>query len=279
MADSLNAGINASHAGLFIHIDDNIVLHEEGLSNLVQPFVSDSTVVSSSGTLRRTHKHLVRDGQLFDPKLPLRWTDQFSLIDTFRPPWVAPSMGTIAIFKKSAVIKQGGYRFGGSDSELQTRLRSALPSLHYSIRKVNEPFFLIQAEPLDPSRILDLSLYPSMGMRGWSALFATLFFEWLFPILETVGLLMVMEACFKGLAGAPLFASYLGFCIILRTTRAALEILLEAIVFRIYRHPITLVRLFLATAIQNLGYRQYQDWKQFFLMMNWVTRWTEPRPS
>ncbi len=277
LGDALNAGVNACHTPLFIHLSDKMVLHEEGLINIAHPFLSDSTVVACSGTLRRTSDRLIRDGQLFDARLPRRWADRFALINSFRPPWSTASLGAPTIFKRSAVDKLGGYRFDGSDGELRSRLQASRPTLHQAIRTINEPFFLVQADPLDPARLLDRSLFSSMGTRGWGTLLSMLTFEWLFPLIETIVLIMILVACFKGLAGLPLLAIYLGVCLALRIAQAVLDLFLETLVLRIYP-PLTLTRLLIVATLQNLGVRQYQDWKQFFLMLRWVTLWDE-KPS
>lgn len=278
LGDALNAGINACHTPLYIHLSDKMVLHEEGLINIAHPFLSDSTVVACSGTLRRTSERLIRDGQLFNTHPPRRWVDQFALINSFRPPWAGPSMGAISIFKKSAVEKRGGYRFDGSDSELRARLRASHPTLHLAVRTLDEPFFLVQAEPLAPSRLLDHSLFSSMGKRGWGTLFSVLTFEWLFPLVETIGVLMILIAIIKGLAELPLLVIYLGFCVALRSAQAVLDLLLDALVLRMYT-PLAILQLLIFAIFQNLGVRQYQDWKQFFLMLKWATSWSEKSTS
>ena len=277
LGDALNAGVNACHAPLFIHLSDNLILHEEGLINLAHPFLSDSTVVACSGTLRRTSERLARNGQLFDARLPRRFADRFALINAFRPPWGTPSMGAPTIFKRSAVDKLGGYCFDGSDTELRSRLQASRPTLHQAIRTINEPFFLVQADPLDPSRLLDRSLFSSMGTRGWGALLSVLAFDWLFPLIETIVLLMILVAGFKGLTGINLLVTYLVFCLSLRIAQAGLDLLLEPLVLRIFS-PLAIMQLLILATLQNLGLRQYQDWKQFFLMLTWVTQWNK-KPS
>jgi hypothetical protein len=272
IADALNAGINNSAHPLFIQLSSKVVLHENGLLNLVQPFLTDSRVAASCGTLRRAPSSLVRNGLLFSTRLPASWKDRFDLIDAFRPPWVGATPGPIGIFKKSSIVAVGGYQQGGSSRDLLAELHRSLEAFPGAIRYMNEPLFLVQNDQTDASRLLNLNLSSTMGKQGWGSLVAMIAFEWLIPLVELLGVIILVLACFKGLETRGLLVAFIIFTLTLRSSQSILELMLEDIVLRIHANPIRIASLLMFAMLQNVGYRQIKDWRQLAAILRWSTR-------
>lgn len=61
-ADSLNAGINASHNPLYCAVDADTILQPDSLQRIVQPFLMDRHTVASGGAIRLANGCAVRHG-------------------------------------------------------------------------------------------------------------------------------------------------------------------------------------------------------------------------
>ncbi len=212
-ADALNAGINASRYPLVCGIDADSVLERGSLHRVVQPFLRDSRVVATGGTVRVANGCEIESGHLRRVGLPQSLLARFQVVEYLRAflfgrlGWSAISgmliiSGAFGLFRKDAVIAIGGYRQNtiGEDMELVVRLHRVLRQrgTPYRIEFVPDPVCWTEA-PEDLATLrnqrvrwqrgLSESLaanWPLMfsrrgGVPGWVAFPFMVAFEWLGP--------------------------------------------------------------------------------------------------
>ena len=250
---------------------ENVAIYEKSLLHLAQPFLLDSSIAATCGTLRRASTDLLRNGFLFGTQFPSRWKEKLALIEAYRPPWISLVPGSFGMFKKTSVVKVGGYLSGGSDMELLERLRTFSVKFPNAIRLLNEPLFLLQNKTFNAFRLLNMTLFPSMSIKGWVSLSGIIVFEWIFPVIELLGLIVFMVAIFKGIS-INVFLCYLFFNIVLRSMQAIMDVLLDDVILYAYRSPLSRVKILCYAGIESLGYRQIQEWKRLFGILSWSTK-------
>ena len=135
-ADALNAGLNYTKNAVFCSMDADSILEPDALLRAVQPFIADpERVIAAGGTVRIANGCLVAGGRVKRYRLP---RDPLALLQTVeymraflmaRLAWsrvgtLTIISGAFGLFRRSAVIKAGGYARGlvGEDMELVLRL-------------------------------------------------------------------------------------------------------------------------------------------------------------
>lgn len=303
-ADSLNAGINASRYPLFCAVDADSILQRDSLQRVAQPFLEDSTVIASGGTIRIANGCRVSGGFLEKIDLPHNPLALMQIVEYLRAflfgrmgwsPLNAMLIisGAFGLFRKEAVVDAGGYRTDtvGEDMELVVRLhrRFRLAGKPYRIVFVPEPICWTEApedlKTLKNQRIrwqrglaeslsmnLELLFHPKGGTAGWLAFPFMLVFEWLGPLIEVVGYLFMFVLFLFGMISSQALWAFLfvaiGFGILLSVS----GLLLEEMTFHIYSRPRHLVMLLFALLLENLGYRQINSVWRLTGLIRWILR-------
>lgn len=221
-ADSINMGINISKYPYFVCMDADSILQKDSLSKIVIPVLENENVVAVGSMIRISNDSIFKDGELVELHMPKRLTPAFQvmeyersflasriLLDKFNANLIIS--GAFGLFKKDAVINVGGYHVGsiGEDMELIMKLHSYYRSnkLPYSIKYAYDAVCWTQA----PERMRDLmkqrkrwhiGLMQSMighPMLGKGSYLYYLFYEFLSPIIEVVGLIVTIFAYAYGL--------------------------------------------------------------------------------
>ena len=101
-----------------------------------------------------------------------------------------------------------------------------------------------------------LMFHKEGSFAGWFAYPFTVFFEWLGPVVETCGYLLVIIGFALGVVSLSVFITFMllaaGFGILLSTC----ALLLEEISFHLYKRPRHILVLFAIAVLENFGYRQ-----------------------
>lgn len=303
-SDALNAGINQSRYPLFCCIDADSMLARDSLIHVVRQFLDNPDTIACGGTIRIANGCEFRDGHLVRAGLssnPLALVQTMEYLRAFlfgRLGWVPLNAllvisGSFSVFRKKEVVEVGGYRVGviGEDMELVVRLHRhcRLKGRPYRIAAIPEPICYTEA-PEDLSSLknqrirwqrglceslsknIGLLLHPKSGLVGWVSFPASLVFEWFGPILEMSGYVFFIAGFFLGLISLQAFSAFLlvsiGFSIFISVT----SIVLEEMSFRVYPSPKSLMALFLAALIENLGFRQLNTLWRFIGIVKWALR-------
>lgn len=223
-ADSLNLGINCARYPYFICMDADSCLQYDSLERIVRPVLENKNVIAVGGSIRPANGVRIQDGHVVQYHLPrnllacmqaLEYDRSFLaariLLDKFNGNLIIS--GAFGLFEKAAVIAAGGYdpNTMGEDMELVVRLHAfcRLTQRPYRIKYASDAICWSQA----PERLSELKKQRRRWQRGlfqtlWKhrRMFANprygvigtvsyphfLFYEFLSPYIEVLGILMVL---------------------------------------------------------------------------------------
>ena len=301
-ADALNAGINASRYSLVCGIDADSVLERESLHRVVQPFLRDSRVVATGGTVRVANGCVIESGHLREVGLPHKLLGLFQVVEYLRAflfgrlGWSAISgmliiSGAFGLFRKDAVISVGGYRPNtiGEDMELVVRMHRVLRErgTPYRIEFLPDPVCWTEApedlKTLRNQRIrwqrgLSESLAANWrlvfsrrgGVPGWIAFPFMAAFEWMGPVLELTGYAFMITAYLLGGISWSAFASFLFVALGLGIMLSVSGLMLEELSFHMYPKRSDLAKLLGICVLENFGYRQLNSWWRLEGLLRWA---------
>lgn len=301
-ADSLNAGINAARYPLFCAVDADSILQRDSLQRVAQPFLEDTHVVATGGSIRIANGCQVSNGFLQKVDLPKKLLPLLQIVEYLRAflfgrmgwsPLNAMLIisGAFGLFKKEVVIEVGGYRANtiGEDMELVVRIHRLyrLAKKPYRIVFVPDPICWTEA-PEDLTTLKNQrvrwqrGLLESLGLNlgllchyrggavGWLAFPFMLLFEALGPVIEVTGYLFMFALFVSGMISSQALWVFLfvaiGFGILLSVS----GLLLEEMTFHIYPRPRHLLLLLFAVLIENFGYRQINSWWRLIGIARWL---------
>lgn len=301
-ADALNAGINLSHYPLFCAVDADSILQSDSLEKIAQPFLEDPTTVAAGGTVRIANGCIVENGFLVKaglPRSPLALLQVAEYLRAFlfgRLGWSPLNAllivsGAFGLFRKAAVIEVGGYRTDtiGEDMELIVRMHRIFRSQQkpYRIVFVPDPICWTEAPEdintlrnqrirwqrgLTESLMANKSLLFSRngGTVGWLAMPYMFIFEWLGPVVELVGFLLIIISILIGtvaFSGMLIFFTVaVGFGVLL----SVVAVFLEELSFHIYPKSRYVVFLLAIAIVENVGYRQINTLWRIMAMFRWA---------
>ena len=303
-ADALNAGINAARYPLICGVDADSVLERESLRRVVAPFLHEPHVIASGGTVRIANGSVVRAGFLESVGLPRKLLPLLQIIEYLRAflfgrlGWaplnaVLIISGAFGVFRKEVVVSAGGYRHDtvGEDMELVVRLHRLhrLSGRPYRIAFLPDPICWTEAPEslkvlrsqrtrwqrgLSESLLANraLLLQPRGGAPGWLAFPFMIAFEWLGPLVEVAGYLLMTLGFAYGIVDGRVFLAFMLLALGLGMMLSASALLLEEISFHIYKRPSELLTLALVAVIENFGYRQLVTLWRLQGLWQWAAR-------
>jgi cellulose synthase/poly-beta-1,6-N-acetylglucosamine synthase-like glycosyltransferase len=291
-SDALNAGINVSSKDLLLCIDVDCIVEQDALLKLVKPYLEEKKrVIATGGVVRIANSCEVEDGRLVKVHMPKNIISRFQVLEYIRAflmgrmAWSRLNglliiSGAMGLFDKEIVIKCGGYSHEtvGEDMELVVRMRRYMHdhNLKYQVVYIPDPLCWTES-PID-FKVLgrqrnrwtrgtietlwthrDLFFNPKYGILGLLSYPYWLFFEWLAPILEGIGLISFILLASLGkinweFSGILFFMVY-AFSILLSTIavlfeersyhqytsgKDVLKLLLLAFIEPIVYHPLTI---------------------------------------
>jgi cellulose synthase/poly-beta-1,6-N-acetylglucosamine synthase-like glycosyltransferase len=324
-ADSLNAGVNCARYPLICAVDADSILQRDSLLRVVQPFLEEPLTIASGGTVRIANGCRVEEGFLVDTGLPRNPIALFQIVEYIRAflfcglGWSPLNAllivsGAFGVFRKDIVIEVGGYlpKTIGEDMELVVRMHKTMlkQGRPYKITFVPDPICWTEApEDLTTlknqrirwqrglgeslSKHLDLLFYPKGGAVAWLAFPFFVIFEWIGPLIESLGYVFMFFGYFFGFISTPALLIFLLLAMGLGMLLSANALLLEEISFHMYPRFSQLLMLFFAIFAENFGYRQLNAWWRMVGLYRWATQkqghgawgemrrsasWSKPRP-
>lgn len=229
-ADALNAAMNLASGSLVCAIDADTLINPDALQRLVAGFVDDPDVVAAGGSVRLTNGGLHRGPNGLYPGFPKQLWAACQVVEYTRAFLIGRLgwnqlggnlivSGAFGVFQRQRVIDAGGYLHGsvGEDMELIVRLRRVG-------HETDSPAKVIfHADPIAwteaPERISELRrqrsrwyrglldvlhrhrgmiLRPKYGTAGMVALPYFVAVEALAPIIEAIGMALLILAVVTG---------------------------------------------------------------------------------
>jgi cellulose synthase/poly-beta-1,6-N-acetylglucosamine synthase-like glycosyltransferase len=291
-SDALNAGLNVCRTPLFCTIDADSILEPDALLRATRPFLEDDRMVAVGGIVRVVNGSTVDRGRVRTVRLSNRLLARLQVVEYLRAflsarvAWSELNAslivsGAFGLFRRDVVVQAGGYSTTtvGEDMELVVRLHRTCRERGIVPRVVFVPDPVAWTEcpetlgglarqrnrwqrGLLESLVTHLRLLgnPRYGTVGLLAYPYFLFLEGLGPLIEIAGYLAFGVTLIAGLWSPTFVAAFLLLAIMVGIALSAAAVALEELTFRRYTHWVDLVRLFSAAVVENLGYRQLNQW-------------------
>ncbi|MGY0374743.1 glycosyltransferase family 2 protein [Clostridium sp. JNZ J1-5] len=305
-SDALNAGINVSRYPLFCGIDADCIIEKNALLRIVKPFLKYEETVAVGGIVRIANGCNIKNGKLLEAKLPGEAIVRFQIIEYFRAfltsriGWdkinaLLIISGAFGVFKKSAVVKVGGYsRTIGEDMELTLKIHEYFRKnkIKYKIDFTSDAVCWTQA----PSKIKGLKTQrirwhrgltdsilrhkkmifnPKYGTVGLLSMPYFLLVEMLGPVVEIIGYIMLIISILTGtLSNFFIFVFLMAYLYGILFSLSA--ILLEQFSYKRYNNIREITKLVIYTFFEQFIYRQITVWwrvKSFFNFKKGSKQW------
>ncbi len=287
-ADALNAGINVSHFPYFVAIDVDCIVVPDALQKLVKPFLShtDNKTIATGGVIRIANSCKIENGQIVQVNVPNEYIARFQAIEYLRAflmgriAWSKLNgllivSGALGMFDKDIVVQCGGYNVNtvGEDMELVVRMRRLLyeQKIKHRVEYIPDP--LCWTEVPTSLNILSrqrnrwtrgnmdtllmhrkLFLNPKYGKMGLLGYPFWLFFEWLAPLLEAFGYLLLAYLIVMGMVNWPIFIFMLVFVYLFSVSFSFYAVLFDEFTFHGYHRFEHLRKLFVIPFIEPFIY-------------------------
>jgi cellulose synthase/poly-beta-1,6-N-acetylglucosamine synthase-like glycosyltransferase len=301
-SDALNAGINISQYPLFCNIDSDSLVDSDALLKVTDLFVKDWRVVAAGGTIRAANGALIESGKVKALRLSNKFWVRFQIVEYLRAflfgraGWSAIGgllilSGAFSVFRRKAVILAGGYRTNtiGEDMELVLRLQRTMKAIKRSYRvlfladpvcwtQVPETYKGLKTQRRRWQRGLAESLFlnfemflnPQYGTVGVISFPFFLFFEFMGPIIETSGYVILIYALAFGLINFPFALLFFATAVLLGVLLSTAALLVEEIYYRSYPKLRDVLILFVFAILENFFYRQMHSWWRLLGLIDFV---------
>jgi cellulose synthase/poly-beta-1,6-N-acetylglucosamine synthase-like glycosyltransferase len=300
--DALNAGINLARFPLLFSSDADSYYHRQTLQWMTEPFQKDRRTVAVGGAIAVGHPTAGKKTAQFKPKLPSSLIQQFQVMEYLRA-FLATRMGfapfnalgivsgACGLWRRDLILACGGFRTDTIWEDMEMTLRMHNYCIHTGrpYRIAFTPFPVCWTDVPENPRVLynqrkgwhrHLSecmmihrrmLFGSGGFFSWITMPYLFFFEWLAPLVIVFGISFSVVAAVLGFIDWGSQAWLMLLVLLLATLGSVISILLDEMSFTAY--DLTAIGpLFIATLLENFGYRQFVLVANFMGLMAWLFR-------
>ena len=290
-ADALNAGINIAKGDYFISIDVDSIIDPHALQKLIKPFLeeTDRKVIATGGVIRIANSCKIEDGHLIEINVPDKFLARCQVIEYNRAflmsrlAWghldgLLLISGALGIFDKEVVIACGGYytKTVGEDMELVVRMRKymAEKKIKYKVAYISDPLCWTEApstlKVLGSQRnrwtrgtidtlFLHRNIFfnPKYGFMGMVSHPYWMFYEWLAPYIEVIGMLYFLTIAFFGQPNWPLFYVMIFFVYFFSVTFSTYAILFDHLAYHRYKKKRMIIKLILTAWVEPILFHPF----------------------
>ena len=300
-ADALNAGINIAKGQFFTAIDVDSIIDPYALQKMVLPFLTatNKRVIATGGVIRIANSCKIKDGQLIEINVPDDFLPRCQVIEYNRAfllgrlAWsrldgLLLISGALGLFDKEIAIASGGYLSTtvGEDMEIVVRMRKYMANKKekYSVVYVPDP--LCWTEAPSSLKVLgsqrnrwtrgaidtlflhrDLFFNPKFGVMGILSYPYWIFYEWLAPIIETLGILYFILIALFGYPNWTFFSITLFFVYFFSVSFSTYAILFDHLIYHRYTKKSMIFKLLLTSWLEPFFYHPFVTW--WALRGNW----------
>jgi cellulose synthase/poly-beta-1,6-N-acetylglucosamine synthase-like glycosyltransferase len=292
-ADAINCGINVADTPLVCVIDADSVLDMDALSKAARPFVDDpERTVAVGGIVRIINDSLVERGHVREVRLPRAHLARIQVMEYLRAFLAGRSgwsrvnglliiSGAFGVFRRDVVAEVGGFHPHtlGEDMELVVRIHRHLREQRRPYRVVFIPDRVCWTEAPEDLRNLrtqrirwhrgltdvlrihrGMALRPRYGAAGMFAMPHFVLFEWLAPVVELLGVLLVPISWWLGYVSNAFALAFVALALLFGIFLSVAALTLEELALRRYPSVKQLLLLVTYALVENLGYRQVTAW-------------------
>lgn len=284
-ADALNTGINISRSDLFLAIDVDCIIEPDAMLRMVKPFIEEEDnkkVIAAGGVIRVANSCEIKDGKITKVIYPKNIWAKFQVLEYFRAftlgrmAWSKINglliiSGAFGLFERKIAVACGGYDKNsvGEDLELVVRMRKYMHTVKkekYKVAFIPDP--LCWTEVPSTVKVLsrqrtrwtkgsidtvlkhrDMFFNPKYGKIGMISFPYWVLFEWIAPILETIGLIYFTIMLILGLINFKIFFILLLLVFAFAISFSSFAVFYETFLFNKYKGTKFLFKiLFLAMA-------------------------------
>ncbi|SDG81818.1 glycosyltransferase family 2 protein [Psychroflexus sediminis] len=224
-ADASNAGVNSSRYPIFLCTDMDCILKNDTLTKLVLPFmVEKKRVIATGAGIRISNNCKIKEGTIEEVRFPKKMFPRFQELEYVRSflfgrmAWSRMNAlllvsGALGMFDKKIFFEAGGYwnESFGEDFELITRMRKLMHDKKekFAIRYIAESLcwtevpsttklFVTQRSRWGRGLVQTLKVHrkmffnPKYATTGILTFPFFVFFEFLVPILELLGVIIIL---------------------------------------------------------------------------------------
>jgi cellulose synthase/poly-beta-1,6-N-acetylglucosamine synthase-like glycosyltransferase len=280
--------LDKEHAGKSEALNSGLNLSRYPLLRVVRPFLEDpDRVIAVGGQVRVANGCRVERGRIVEPRLPSSILAAFQVVEYLRA-FVASRLGLSAmnnllilsgvfsLFRKDVVIEAGGYRAGVVTEDMELVIR-----LHRRMRELKRPYAVVflpdpicwtevpetlgalarQRNRWHRGLVHSLWLHRSLlwgkhsGSLRWIGLPYYFFFEFMGPIVELVGYILIPIAYFLGFLSPVYFWAFLFLAVTSGAFLSISAVFLEELSFGLYRSWGDFAQMVGIGVLENFSYR------------------------
>lgn len=290
-ADALNLGLNISKNDLVACIDVDCILESDALLKMVKPFLEsekEEKVIAAGGVIRVANSCVVKEGKLQDIKMPEKFLARCQVLEYMRSfllgrmAWSKLNglllvSGALGLFDRKIVIAAGGYnKIMGEDIELIIRIIKYMKEKGEKYKVVYIPDPLCWTEVPENYKILgkqrnrwtrgmietlaihkDLLFNSLYGILGLISYPYWLFYEWLAPIVEFVGIIFFVFLIVFDLINWESFLLLVTAVYVFAVMFSAFSILTEELTYHQYPKNGVLFKLIIIVLLEPLLFHPY----------------------
>jgi len=304
-ADAINAGINLASAPYICVMDGDTVIEADAMGAIMNAILPHSAeTVAAGGTIRIANGCTVARAGVATvglPKTTLGATQVLEYLRGFlfgRVTWgelqtLMIVSGAFGVFRKDIVVEIGGYRHDtvGEDMDVVVRMHhwmrnagrryrvifvpdpvcwTECPETFQGLRRQRDRWQRGLGETLEHNR--EMLGNPRFGRIGLFAMPYFMAFEYLAPIMEIAGYVILPFGWALGLVDKQHFALFLGAAFAYGLCLSLATLLLEEFSFRRYCEAKQLLRLVGVAVLENFGFRQLLSWWRLVALITWRGR-------
>jgi len=289
-ADALNTGINVSQNELFLAMDVDCIVEPDALLKMIKPFIEESKIecIASGSVIRVANSCEIVDGRITKVHFPQNIWAKFQVLEYFRAftlgrmAWSKINglliiSGAFGLFDRRRALAVGGYDTStvGEDLELVVRMRRYMHEVEkkkYKVAFIPDP--LCWTEVPESYRILSrqrnrwtrgaietirthkkMMFNPRYGLIGMVSFPYWVFFEWLAPVIQFLGMGYVLFITIFGLLNVQTFITMMLFVISFALMYSFFGIFYEAYTFNKYKGLGYLFKAFMVAFVETLFYQ------------------------
>jgi cellulose synthase/poly-beta-1,6-N-acetylglucosamine synthase-like glycosyltransferase len=304
-ADAINAGINLARSPYVSVIDGDTIVEYGAILALMHAILPQWThTVAAGGTVRIANGCQLAGTHAVQVGLPGNLLARAQVVEYLRSflfgrvGWgelrsLLIVSGAFGVFRKDALVDIGGFRHDtvGEDMDVIVRLHrrgretgrphriafvpdpvcwTECPETLRGLRRQRERWHRGLGETLEHNRVMLCN--PRFGRIGTLAIPYYTFFEYLGPLVETAGLVILPFGWALGLVNSKTLGLFLIASFLYGLILAVLALLMEELSFRRYREPAQLARLLLVAALETFVLRPMQVWWRLVALITWRGR-------